>query len=119
VNRKMTNVLLNESGTVVLNASGNGTVKLGPLSARSVWHPEIVHVSANVNAVNESQCRIYSGDLPIASNYRDGTVSGSAGDSSDRVNSSIVKCGQYIYAVWTAGDAGAVATLNVTGTKDI
>lgn len=112
-------VMLNESVTIVLNASGNGTAKVGPKSARETWHPDNVHVSANQNAINESQCRIYAGDSPIQSNYRDGTVSGSSGDQSDAVSASIIKCGQYIYAVWSVGDANVIATLNVTGTKEV
>lgn len=112
-----TQVLLNESATITLDAFGNGTAKVGPRSAREIWSPDNVHVSANANAVNESQCKIYVGDLPIQSNYRDGTVSGSTGDSSDRVNASVVKCGQYVYAVWANGDANVTATLNVTGTR--
>ena len=115
----MTSVLLNESVAIVLNASGNGTAKVGPKSAREIWHPTNVHVSANANPINESQCRIFVGDLPISANYRDGTVSGSSGDSSDRVNASIIKCGQYIYAVWSGADANVTATLSVTGTKDV
>lgn len=115
----MTSVILNESAAVTLNASGNGTVRLGPISARSIWYPTNVHVSANANPVNESQCKVYCGDLPIAQNFRDGTVSGSSGDSSDRVNASVLKCGQYVYAVWTGGDPNVSATLTVTGTKDI
>lgn len=113
----MISVTLNESVTITLNASGNGTAKVGPKSAREEWHPDNVHVSANANPVNEAQCRIYTGDLPIQSNFRDGTVSGSSGDSSDRVNATKIKCGQYVYAVWTGGDANVIATLNVTGTK--
>jgi hypothetical protein len=112
-------VMLNESVTIQLNAGGNGTAKLGPKTAREIWYPDNVHVSANQNAVNESQCRIYAGDSPIQSNYRDGTVSGSSGDASDRVSASIIKCGQYIFAVWSAGDANVIATLNVTGTKQV
>lgn len=115
----MTNVPLNESVAIPLNASGNGTAKVGPKSAREVWHPDNVHVSANQNPINEAQCRIFVGDLPIQQNYRDGTVSGSSGDASDRVNASVVKCGQYVYAVWSGADANVTATLTVTGTKDI
>jgi hypothetical protein len=115
----MTNVILNESITIALNASGNGTARLGPLSARDIWHPDNVHVSANANPINESQCKIYCGDLPIQQNFRDGTVSGSSGDSSDRISASVIKCGQYIYAVWANGDANVNATLTVTGTKDV
>jgi hypothetical protein len=115
----MTTVPLNESVAIRLNASGNGTAKVGPISAREVWHPDNVHVSANANAINEAQCRIYTGDLPTSANYRDGTVSGSSGDASDRVNATQIKCGQYVYAVWSGADANVTATLNVTGTKDV
>jgi hypothetical protein len=115
----MTSVPLNESVPVVLNGAGNGTAKVGPKSAREVWHPDNVHVSANANPVNDSLCKIFVGDLPINQNYRDGTVSGSSGDSSDRVNASVIKCGQFVYAVWSGGDANVTATLTVTGTKDI
>lgn len=110
---------LNESVTIQLDASGNGTAKVGPKSAREIWHPDNAHVSANQNAVNEAQCRIYTGDLPIQSNFRDGTVSGSSGDATDRVNATVVKCGQYVYAVWSAGDPNVIAILNVTGIKDV
>jgi hypothetical protein len=115
----MITVLLNESITITLNASGNGTAKLGPLSQRSIWRPTNVHVSANANPTNDALCKIYCGDLPIQQNYRDGTVSGSSGDSSDRVNASIIKCGQYVYAVWSNGDPNVAATLTVTGIKEV
>ena len=115
----MTQVQLYQSGTVVLNGSGNGTAKVGPLSAREIWHPDNVHVSANANPVNDALCKIYVGDLPIQQNFRDGTVSGSSGDSSDRVNADIVVCGKYVFAVWSGGDAGATAVMTVTGTKDV
>lgn len=114
-----TSVPLNESVTIRLDSSGNGTAKVGPKSSREVWHPDNAHVSANANAINEAQCRVYTGDLPIQSNFRDGTVSGSSGDATDRVNATLIKCGQYVYAVWTAGDANVNATLNVTGTRDV
>lgn len=112
-------VPLNENGSVVLDGNGNGQVAIGPLSAREVWNPSMVHVSANQDAVSEAQCQIFIGDVPIAPNFRDGTFSGSAGDSSDSVGGSVVKCGHKIIAVWSGGDAGVVATLAVTGTKEI
>lgn len=109
---------LYESATVTL-AGGNGTVKVGPLSAREVWHPENVHVSANQNPVNQAQCYVYVGDSAIQQNFRDATINGSSGDSTDKVNADIVPKGQYIWAVWSGGDNGAIAVLTVTGTKDI
>lgn len=101
---------------VVLDGSGKGTAKAGPLSARETWQPEVASVSASTNAA-EAQCRIYSGDAPIPANYVDGTLSGSTGDSTGHVAGNQLRKGSYIWAVWTGGDPGAVATLKVTGSK--
>jgi hypothetical protein len=114
-----TSVNLSESGSVILDGSGNGTVSIGPLTAREVWHPAMVHVSANTNPTNEAECQIFVGDMVSGQNYRDGTFSGSSGDSSDSLAASEVKCGDKIIALWTGGDAGQRATLSVTGTKDV
>lgn len=115
----MTRVSLSESIPVVLNGSGNGTAKIGPRSSREVWHPENAHVSANANPSNEALCKIYVGDLPIQQNFRDATVSGSSGDSTDRINADSISVGHYVFAVWSGGDANVTATLTVTGTRDI
>jgi hypothetical protein len=111
-------VLLNETAQATLDGSGGGTAKIGPVSAREVWSPQNVHVSASTN-VEEAQCLIYVGDAPIQANFRDGTFTGSSGDSSDRVNADTVKVGSHIWAVWAGGDTGATATLTVTGHKDV
>lgn len=111
-------VPLNESATVKLSGAGAGTARVGPISAREVWSPDNVHVSASSNT-NEATCQIYAGDSAIQRNFRDGTFSGSSGDSTDRVNADTVKVGAYIWAVWSGGDAGATATLTVTGKKDL
>lgn len=113
----MTTVPLNQATTVTLNSSGNGTAKLGPLSARESWQPAIAHVSAST-AVNEAVCKVYVGSSPIAANFRDGTFSGSSGDASDNV-AGLVRVGEWVWGVWTGGDSGAVATLTVTGTKEV
>jgi hypothetical protein len=105
-------------GSVVLDGSGNGTVKVGPLTAREVWHPANAHVQASTN-VNEAVCTIYVGDTATQSNFRDSTFTGSSGDSTDKIGADIVKSPHKIFAVWTGGDAGSRATLQVTGTKDV
>ncbi len=75
-------------------------------------------VSASTN-VKEAQCRIYVGPSPDPQYFVDATLSGSTGDSTDAVASQPVRLGSFIWAVWAGGDAGSVATLNVTGTKTI
>ena len=114
----MTNVPLNESATVTLNGAGAGTAKLGPISAREVWTPSRIAVKAS-SATSEAQCLIYVGDQAIDSNFIDGTFSGSSGDATDAAAAAQIKVGAWIWAKWTGGDAGATATLTVTGTKAV
>ena len=114
----MVTVKLSETRTIKLDGSGNGSISISPQSAREVWHPENIHVNVSTN-VNEAQCKIYVGDSAIQSNFRDGTFSGSSGDSSDKINADTVKVGSHIFAIFTGGDAGAFASAIVTGTKDV
>lgn len=108
------------SNSVTLNASGNGIAQVGPQSAREIWHPANAHVSANIGQVtNEAQCIVYVGATVGPNNFRDGTLSGSSGDVTDAINNDEITNGNYVFAVWTGGDPGVQATLNVTGEKDI
>ena len=104
--------------SVKLDASGNGTVKVGPIGHRETWFPETASASAS-SAVLEAACRIYVGPSPTASYFRDGTLSGSTGDSTDRVSGTTVSLPWSVWAVWSGGDVGAIATLNVSGTKTV
>lgn len=114
----MPTVALSVTTSVALDGSGNGVTSIGPLSAMEVWHPANVHVSVST-AVLEAQCDIFVGDSTDQRNFRDGTFTGSSGDSSDRVSADTVKSGHKVYARWTGGDPLASATLSITGTKDI
>lgn len=110
--------ILPSAVTIIFDGSGNGTARIGPLGAREVWHADSASVHASTS-VSEAQCKIFLGTDATASNYVDGTLSGSTGDSTDRVGGRPIPFGQYIWAVWSGGDAGAVGTLNVTGIRDI
>ena len=114
-------VPLDETEQVVLNGSGGGTVRLGPLTARETWYPDQASVKvvfSTVNPVNESQCRIYKGDGATDNNFKDGTFSGSSGDATDKITGKMSK-GYFIFAVWVGGDVGATAYLTVTGEKEV
>ena len=106
------------SATVTLNGSGNGTCKVGPAGHAETWYAAIASVSVSTNAA-EAACRVYVGDQPTAGNFADSTLSGSTGDATGRVSARPLKLGDYIWAVWSGGDPGAVATLNVSGTRDV
>lgn len=115
----MITVPMRETAVIRLNGSGAGTAKVGPLSAREVWHPDNASVSANANPTNEAACSVYVGNDASASTFRDACQDGSTGDATGRVSADTVRCGQYVWAVWTGGDANVQAVLTVTGTKDI
>lgn len=104
------------SGSVVLDGSGNGTVKVGPQSVQEVWMPSVASVSASSHT-NEASCKIYAGPTATPGYFVDGTLSGSTGDSTAKIGGVVIPRNWFIFAVWSGGDAGAVATLNVNGTK--
>lgn len=118
----MPTVTLNQSAVVTLNGSGNGTAQLGPRSALETWQPNVVSVKTNQLAaeiVNEAACKVYAGSDATDPNYVDGTLSGSTGDSTGNLSGQTIDCGEYVWAVWSGGDAGAQGRVNVQGTKVI
>lgn len=109
---------LNESDSVTLDGSGNGTLKMVPYSGTLTWLPSIVSVKAS-SATAEASCRIYIGPAATDQWFVDGTLSGSTGDSTDRVAGRQVDThGNTLWAVWKGGDAGATATMTVAGTEE-
>jgi hypothetical protein len=109
---------MNETSSVFLNGSGNGTVQLGPLTAREVWYPDGCSVKANNTPTNEAVCQIFVGNTATQDNFRDASFTGSSGDATDKIAGKLSK-GSYVFAVWTGGDAGVQAYLTVTGEKEI
>jgi len=114
----MQTVPLNESASVVLDGSGNGTARVGPTGHGITWHPAVASVRVNTND-NEAQVAIYVGSTATAENFADASYVGSSGNSSDSVAAAEVRLGSYVWAVWTGGDPGSQATLTVTGSQDI
>jgi hypothetical protein len=113
-------VTLDQSAVVTLNGAGAGTAQLGPRGMRERWAPAVASVKTNqATVVNEAQCRVYCGPYASPPNFVDGTLSGSTGDSTSNISGQTVTCGEYVFAVWTGGDAGAQGYLTVTGTKTI
>jgi membrane peptidoglycan carboxypeptidase len=116
----MAQVTLNQSAVVTLDASGNGTAKLGPIGMREHWTLGAIAVKTNqlpAAIVKEAQCKTYAGPDASDSWFAGGTLSGSTGDTTSDVAGQILDCGEYVTAVWTGGDAGAQGRVNVTGTK--
>jgi hypothetical protein len=108
---------LNESISVTLDGSGNGTVKLGPVGHGVTWSVETASVGCSTN-VHEAQCKIYVGNDTSQRFFRDATLSGSTGDSTDRVTGTL-RMNTFVWAVWSGGDPGAQGTLTIDGEVNI
>lgn len=109
-------VPLHETGVIILDGTGAGTARVGPISAREKWTLSSAHVQVSSNVL-EASCNVYVGDSAIQINFRGGTFSGSSGDQTDL--SDTVGKGWYVWAVWAGGDAGSQATITVLGTKTV
>lgn len=110
---------LSETGSVTLDGSGNGTVRLRPDGPNEHWLPTVASVKCSSNT-NEAACQIYAGQAATDVNFVDGTFSGSSGDSTDKITGYDISrhTNAYIFAVWTGGDVGADAVLVLSGTKE-
>jgi hypothetical protein len=106
-----TTLPLFDTSTVVLDGSGNGSCQgVGPLSPGETWTVSLISVQCSSN-VNEAICSVYCNGILLGT-----TTWGSTGDSDTGITQFLAN-GQVITATWTGGDAGAVATMGVTGTK--
>lgn len=101
-------------GNVVLDASGNGSVRLAPVGTD--WYVDRVSVKCSTHVL-ESTCKIYLGQIQD-SYFVAGTLSGSTGDASIGDNL-LVTDGTALWAVWSGGDVGAIATINIFGRQSV
>jgi len=98
---------LSESATVKLDASGNGTLKMGPTRRGQTWYPTLIAVSIP-NPTKIPTATVTNGSIGLGQ-----TFTGS-GDSTDLAGA-VVYPGQQITITWAGGDANAVATASITG----
>ena len=110
-------VQLSVTVSCVLNSEGNGTAQTGPTGTRETWNVQTASVSASTN-VSEATARIYAGNSLSPAYFVDGTTWGSTGDSTSNF-SAPVHLGQSVWCQWTGGDAGATATLVLTGSRQV
>ena len=99
---------LDVSAGVTLNASGNGSVKLGPQTANQRWHVLNAAVSVTSNTL-EPTAILY---LNSKASQLAGTYTG----SNDSTALDQVLNNGYILCEWVGGDPGARATLSLQGT---
>lgn len=102
------------SASVVLDGSGNGTVRFAPVGATWFIDRIAVKVSTRVLEATAYMYQGFIGDQYLISN----TLTGSTGDTSTGDNIMLTD-GQALYVVWSGGDAGATATAIVSGRQTV
>lgn len=113
----MTELTLEESASVTLDATGGGRVRLGPRAHGEEWSPDVASITTSTADVFP-ECRVHVGHVPLPENLVDGTFTGNL-NSTTNIRGSTLRLGQYVWGVWSGGDPGADATLIVRGTKTI
>lgn len=117
----MPQVILNEAGQTTLDGSGNGAVTIGPSNSYQTWKPTGISVQVITTTgtiVKEPVFKYYRGRSAGPLNFLGGTFTGS-NDSSDIPAGQILHPGETFYCVWTGGDAGATASVILSGTMDV
>lgn len=120
--------------SVILDSNGNGSAYLSPgqpdpgggvgvgRNSGLTWDTTGVAVSVaplagNTAPVNQAECSAflsYGVQSATAGDFVGQTATGSTGDTCSLPAN--IKPGDWITAVWTGGDAGALATMRVLGT---
>jgi hypothetical protein len=101
---------------VTLDENGDGMAYTGPLSPGETWSDLTASVRVATNT-DEAVCSVYAGAAATPGYFSGATTWGSTGDSTTNLPAVLV--GGNVFAVWTGGDALQVATLVVTGTRQV
>lgn len=99
---------------VTLDGSGGGQISIGPPQG-TVWQINLASVSTTSTS-NAAACTLYRGSTSGPIEKVDNTALGNS-DSTTRVAAVPFYAGQVLWAVWTGGDAGATAILQVYGSQ--
>ena len=107
---------LNTSGSVTLNASGAGTVQLGPQAAET-WQLASAGVTVpSASLSSPPTIIIYAGSSPTPGYFVDGSYNGQL-NNTGKVSGITIFPGQAVFAVFSGGTPGNIATLSVFGTR--
>lgn len=110
--------LTEAQGQTTIDANGNGVVSLGPQGMGTVWYPASVTVSTSTGVDDASVANVYAGPAGILTpTTLLGTIpSGGAGVLAVAIPP--LPVGWQLAVVWSGGNTGDVAAVNVTGSKD-
>ena len=99
-----------------ISSKGVATVQVGPAGLGTTWYPAQATISTTTGAADTSTCQIYLG----AKNVPNLLVGQSYAGGGDTVALAVpaMAVGQLLIAVWSGGNSGDKATINILGTMD-
>lgn len=95
--------------TVMLNGSGAGAINFSPTVG--TWEVSQVAALASSNT-NEPEFSVFIDGVFVGGSY-------SGSKTTDTTFNQEVQAQQVLQGVWTGGDAGAIATMVITGKKTV
>lgn len=107
-------VALDDAASGTLDDNGDALIRIGPPHPGVMWTVTTAAVSTNSNE-RIPNCRLYR-DAVNESHFLGGTVNGS--QDSTELNE-VLHHGNALYAHFTGGDPGRIATLSVFGTMRV
>ena len=105
---------LNETGSVTLDANGNGTFQLVPGGARERWLVTLINTVVQQTTIAVPTLRVYRGSAqPI--NLLGGTFTGNL--DSNSTDQWLLNMNEGLVFQYTGGSLGDVATARIEGTR--
>lgn len=102
------------TGQAVITA-GAATVKVGPSGFGVRWYPVQAIISTTTGVADASTCQFFKGVISASSQI--GGQSYAGGGDTIGLAGMELQPGEFVYAVWSGGNNGDVATLRVIGAK--
>jgi hypothetical protein len=105
---------LNKAATVTLDASGNGTVSLGPDQGPANWHVDgVILQTTRPGVAPIPRAQVWQNSA-TPQNSQGLTYDGSFSQGPCDIS---LSRGEQLICTWTGGKAGDVASITVTGKK--
>lgn len=105
------------TGQATISGAGTATIRVGPLHWGQTWYPVSADIATSSGVADVSTVQFYLG--VISASTQIGGQSYQGGGDTMSWSSRPVQFGEQVFAVWSGGKPGDLATLRVTGDEDV
>jgi hypothetical protein len=105
------------TGQATISGAGTATVRVGPQHWGETWYPASADIATTSGINDASSCQFYLGVISAATQI--GGQSYAGGGDTMSWSARPVQFGEQVFAVWSGGNPGDIATMRVTGDADV